>query len=75
MMISQSLIILFVFKENHPESLAFLAPRLAVSKQGTLSKHGKHDMEWNLVVIPFEDQCSFGSQNAPTFFETALQES
>lgn len=64
---------IFGFKEDHPESLAFLAPRLAVSKQGTLSKHGKHDMKRNLVVIPFEDQCSFGSQNAPALFEAALQ--
>ena len=65
----------FGFEEDHPEGLAFFSSGFSVSKQGTLSKHGKHDMKWNLVVIPFEDQCSFGSQDAPTFFETALQES
>lgn len=31
-------------------------------------------MKRNLIVIPLEDQCSFWSQNAPTLFETALQE-
>jgi hypothetical protein len=66
--------LIFRFEEDHPEGLAFFSSRLSVAKEWALSENGQNQVKRHLIVIPFEDERAFGSQNAPTLFETALQE-